>query len=273
MANAYSKLDCGIIHSTIWQEPHDVRVSWITMLALKNAQGDVFASIPALAKLNNVTIARMEEIIGIFLSPDIYSRTKEHEGKRLFEIPGGWRVINHHAYRDNLKQPDVTATERKRKQRQRQKSTPNVTACHGKNVTVTDVTLCHAYTDPDPDPNTDPDPKKDHTPLPPKGGVADGFQRFWSAYPKRVNKGQALKAWEQVKGDKLLDEILPSLEKHKAWSQWRKDGGQFIPNPATWLRAEGWANEIDGQQFGTAEYDDAQRANGLFVGDSSRFDV
>lgn len=119
--SAYSKLDCGIVHSSVWQEPHDVRVSWITMLALTDYHGQVRASIPALAKLNDVSLQRMEEIIDIFLSPDPYSRTRENEGRRLEEIDGGWQVINYASYRDGLKQPDSTNAERQARFRHKNK--------------------------------------------------------------------------------------------------------------------------------------------------------
>ena len=39
--------------------------------------------------------------------------------------------------------------------------------------------------------------------------------------------------------------MLEAIEKHKASSQWQKDGGQFIPHPATWLNQERWEDEIN----------------------------
>ncbi len=68
-----------------------------------------------------------------------------------------------------------------------------------------------------------------------------GFAEFWSAYPKKKNKGDAEKAWKVVKPNAdLLAKILKAVEVAKAGNDWRKDGGQFIPFPATWLRAKGW---------------------------------
>ena len=37
--------------------------------------------------------------------------------------------------------------------------------------------------------------------------------------------------------------ILASIAVQRTWLDWTKDGGQFIPYPASWLNGQGWANE------------------------------
>ena len=70
------------------------------------------------------------------------------------------------------------------------------------------------------------------------------FDRFWSAYPRHVNKQGAMKAFDKAKIDgDLLDVILKAIEKQKASDQWTKDNGQFIPHPATWLNQKRWEDE------------------------------
>jgi hypothetical protein len=74
--------------------------------------------------------------------------------------------------------------------------------------------------------------------------LAVSFERFWAAYPKKRNKGDALKAWRALKpSEELVTAILAAVERAKASVQWRKDEGQFIPYPATWLRARGFEDE------------------------------
>ena len=74
--------------------------------------------------------------------------------------------------------------------------------------------------------------------------LAVSFERFWSTYPKKRNKGDALKAWRALKpSEELVTAILAAVERAKASVQWRKDEGQFIPYPATWLRARGFEDE------------------------------
>jgi hypothetical protein len=74
--------------------------------------------------------------------------------------------------------------------------------------------------------------------------LAASFARFWDEYPRRRNKGDAWKAWRALKpGEHLAGVILQAVQRAKTSVQWRKDAGQFIPYPATWLRARGWEDE------------------------------
>jgi hypothetical protein len=66
----------------------------------------------------------------------------------------------------------------------------------------------------------------------------DGFAEFWSAYPKKVAKGDAEKAWKKHKPD--IAACLAALAIAKTSPDWTKDGGQFIPYPATWLNGKRW---------------------------------
>jgi uncharacterized protein YdaU (DUF1376 family) len=65
------------------------------------------------------------------------------------------------------------------------------------------------------------------------------FLTFWSAYPKKVGKGQAESAW--LKADLPdLDIILKSLHKAKQMPDWIKENGAFIPHASTWLNQRRW---------------------------------
>ena len=90
-------------------------------------------------------------------------------------------------------------------------------------------------------------PIPDHgSPTPDRANASENgaaFEAFWTAYPKKRNKGDAEKAWAQMKCAGLVDEILAALAQAVQTLDWRKDGGKFIPYPATWLRAKGWADE------------------------------
>lgn len=70
----------------------------------------------------------------------------------------------------------------------------------------------------------------------------DGFDVFWGIYPKRVGKSSALKAWKRA-NKPSLDAIIAKINALKASTQWTKDGGQFIPHPATWINRGGWDDE------------------------------
>jgi len=75
-------------------------------------------------------------------------------------------------------------------------------------------------------------------------GVRLGFDVFWKAYPRRTARGAALKAWLKLKPDAdLQQKILTAIEAQKKTDQWSKDGGRFIPHPATWLNHTRWLDE------------------------------
>ena len=94
-----------------------------------------------------------------------------------------------------------------------------------------------------PSPIPSPTPKPKNKTIAPDGA----FERFWSTYPKRKSKGQALKAWNKVKpNEQLQDRIFSALERAKTSADWRKDNGQFIPYPASWLNAQGWEDDHGG---------------------------
>ncbi len=69
------------------------------MLAMADRNGRVWASIPGLAKEAAVSVEACRTAIAEFLAPDPDSRTKVAEGRRIEEIDGGWRLINHAKYR------------------------------------------------------------------------------------------------------------------------------------------------------------------------------
>lgn len=74
------------------------------------------------------------------------------------------------------------------------------------------------------------------------------FETFYSAYPRKIAKKNALKAWSKIDvTPDLLKTILEAIEKQKKCSQWVKDGGKFIPHPASWLNAERWNDEVEAE--------------------------
>ena len=73
----------------------------------------------------------------------------------------------------------------------------------------------------------------------------NGFDSFWSAYPKKKAKGDAEKAFNKIKPDaELLKTMLDAIDAQSRSPDWTKDGGQFIPFPATWLNQKRWEDEI-----------------------------
>jgi hypothetical protein len=95
----FTKLFSSITESTIWSESSDVRLVWITMLAMADRRGRVWASVPGLANRARVPLADCREALAKFLGPDPDSRTQAFEGRRIEVIDGGWRLLNYEKYR------------------------------------------------------------------------------------------------------------------------------------------------------------------------------
>lgn len=77
----------------------------------------------------------------------------------------------------------------------------------------------------------------DHSTTP----VQERFERFWEAYPKKVGKKAAQAAFGKLKPNaELVEKMLYTLGWQAKSEQWQRSGGQYIPNPTTWLNQGRW---------------------------------
>lgn len=75
-----------------------------------------------------------------------------------------------------------------------------------------------------------------------------GFAEFWEAYPRKIAKGAAMKAFAKLRADDaLLASILKAVAAARNSDQWKADGGKWIPHPATWLNGRRWEDEIEAE--------------------------
>lgn len=70
------------------------------------------------------------------------------------------------------------------------------------------------------------------------------FEMFWDVYPKKVGKGEAWKSWKKLNPSLSLGEkIISTTLLYVQTPQWKKDNGQYIPNPATFLNQRRFDDE------------------------------
>ena len=82
------------------------------------------------------------------------------------------------------------------------------------------------------------------------------FASFWAAYPKRIGESDAADAWAKVATSaKTAMEIIASLDGWKSSSQWREDGGRFIPHPTKFLADGYWKSAPSTETGGKRELD------------------
>lgn len=71
-------------------------------------------------------------------------------------------------------------------------------------------------------------------------GERDGdFEKLWTAYPRKIGKTAAKKAFNRIKGVPV-EKMLSAIANQKQSEPWQKDNGQFIPHPTTWLNQGRW---------------------------------
>jgi len=119
--SGYTKLFGSIVASTIWREDDKTRIVWITLLALSDRDGYVAGSLPGLADLARVSLEDCISAIERLQQPDEYSRSPEHDGRRIQVVEGGWLIVNRAKYRDLNTDERRRETDRLRQRRHREK--------------------------------------------------------------------------------------------------------------------------------------------------------
>lgn len=83
------------------------------------------------------------------------------------------------------------------------------------------------------------------TPRADRAGARETFKGFWTAYPRKVKKALALRAWLKLSPDQaLVEQILAAVKAQAASPDWAAENGRYIPHPANWLRDRGWEDEV-----------------------------
>ena len=98
---------------------------------------------------------------------------------------------------------------------------------------------------PSPSPSKDQDPNSENdnghvrSAKPKRTTYPDDFEAFWSAYPSKVGKKVALKAWKAARKDGMpdLDTVVAAVERQSGRRRWSEG---IIPNPSTWLNQGRW---------------------------------
>jgi hypothetical protein len=175
----------------------------------------------------NIGITALEQ-------PDIGSRTPDEDGRRIVRLRSntdwGWQIVNYEKYRQIKREQDRRDYHRDYYHKRKSASV---------NTTQHDSTS---------QPMAEAEAKTETTPKPPKGPKPDGFAEFWKAYPKKVGPDAAEKAWNRkVKSPETIKAIIEAVKTQAQSDAWKKEGGKFIPNPATWINAGRWKDEMPGE--------------------------
>ena len=114
----FTKLSDGILMSSVFKENEVTFKVWIALLASCKQNGISPCTVPFLACICRTTEEIVCESIKKLSSPDIYSKSKTDEGRRITEVDGGFFIINYAKYREYSLSDSSDAT-RKREYRKR----------------------------------------------------------------------------------------------------------------------------------------------------------
>jgi hypothetical protein len=78
-----------------------------------------------------------------------------------------------------------------------------------------------------------------HTSTAPANAFAERFEEFWQAYPRKVGKPAALKAWKRIRNATPETVIAGVQPWSSSWTAMKTDI-KFVPHPATWLNDRRW---------------------------------
>jgi hypothetical protein len=272
----YNKLFSKILVSSLWlQDDQTVRL-WVTLLAAMDEDGFApFASIANLAHHARLTLADTERVIAYLEGPDPHSGNPDNDGRRVERVSGGWLVLNARSYREIVTRAEALRRNRERvtKYRSLRKGPHDVTdgalqTCECNAIGITpplQTAICNGSV-------MESDQSRSEKRSRSSRGddrAVEGFPEFWQAYPRKVAKAAALKAWGKLRPDAALQAaILRGLQAATRSEQWQRDAGAYVPHAATWLNGRRWEDELTGAQAtaaGDAVTAERQRAAQLLA--------
>lgn len=80
----------------------------------------------------------------------------------------------------------------------------------------------------------------------PSTKVDDGFDAWWSLYPRKVDKANARRSWTKItRGRSSVPPDLLSSRLRRQIEVWGAEGrdGSKIPHAATWLNGRRWEDD------------------------------
>lgn len=76
------------------------------------------------------------------------------------------------------------------------------------------------------------------------------FARFWEAYPRKVGKGEARKAWAKLaKTDLDLEQVIAGAARYRDDPMRKRKDIEYTKHPGPWLNAERWTDQLNGNDL------------------------
>lgn len=233
----YVKLFSSLYQGTLRGRSDEILV-FTNLLAHADMHGNVDKHFKAISEETGLPRERVEAAIATLEAPDPESRSPEMQGCRIVRMDDhriwGWKIVNYGKYRAIRNEEDRREQNRVAQERFRNKhSKPHKPEkaqgeAEGNAEAIKEPSAPSALE------------------------LEVGFKAFWKVYPRKVGKGDAERAWKKLRPpEQLVIGIVAAVESQRTCAQWTKEGGEFIPHPATWLNRKGWLDEATQIDYGT----------------------
>jgi hypothetical protein len=116
----FTKLDEGILQSSIMGESPETFKVWIALLASCKQDGISRVSSVFLSSVCHLSLDEIDQAIEILEKPDKRSRSMSEEGRRIKRVDGGYLIVNYQKYRE-FTYSDNPESVRKREYRSKEK--------------------------------------------------------------------------------------------------------------------------------------------------------
>lgn len=71
------------------------------------------------------------------------------------------------------------------------------------------------------------------------------FEIWWKSVPRKIGKGQALRAWRTARrGGVSVDTLTDGMERAAAFWAAERTAPQYVPHPSTWLNGKRWEDDL-----------------------------
>lgn len=106
------------------------------------------------------------------------------------------------------------------------------------------------------DTNTDTNKEtKKRLPTSSRRKLPTGFSAWYIKYPRKIAKEGAVKAWERARNMPPIDKMIEKLLLQRDSEAWTKEGGKYIPYPATYINGRRWEDEVEDTPTETNPYE------------------
>ena len=232
----YVKLFEQILDSSI-AENYKTRLVFEDMLLLADRHGIVDITHEALARRTNIPLDIVKTAITELEQPDARSRRADHEGRRIIRLDEhrdwGWHIVNFEYYKNIRNDEERTAYMRDYIKSYRAKGKDKSRPVNNGKQRLARLANAEAEAEAEAEAL-----KTKNCPAVPDDKT--DFDVFWELYPRREGKAKAQESFKKKKCSAIMAKIELAIEQQKGWDKWQKDGGQYIPMPATWINQERW---------------------------------